>query len=405
MEYAAEKPCEQGSFSDLDGKANGHQNHGQEDEIEVNCNPEEDLGSESDKSSKEKALKKPDKVLPCPRCNSSETKFCYFNNYNVNQPRHFCKNCHRYWTAGGTIRNVPVGAGRRRNHKHSSSQTRQVETNQNAASVAVVQGETSSGESLKDLGSAPPLCESMQTMLNLKEAKSNEVEEPSESSSSSAAATSRDNGCPGGEDNAHEHTTNPMQCYPVPQWTYPWNPGWNFMMVGATNANPSPSNIGSPAMVTVPGFCPPNIAFPFVPASYWGYVPGWENGKWIPPPFGSTGSMSPSCSPSNSGCSANSSPTLGKHSRDTNTLAEANAEPCLWVPKTLRIDDPDEAAKSSIWSTLGIEPDRNKGVVRGGIFKPFQHKPDVKSQETDADQALQSNPAALSRSHSFQEST
>jgi hypothetical protein len=44
-----------------------------------------------------------------------ETKFCYFNNYNVNQPRHFCKGCQRYWTAGGALRNVPVGAGRRKN--------------------------------------------------------------------------------------------------------------------------------------------------------------------------------------------------------------------------------------------------------------------------------------------------
>ena len=60
-------------------------------------------------------LKRPDKVLPCPRCNSMDTKFCYFNNYNVNQPRHFCKNCQRYWTAGGAMRNVPVGAGRRKN--------------------------------------------------------------------------------------------------------------------------------------------------------------------------------------------------------------------------------------------------------------------------------------------------
>jgi hypothetical protein len=53
--------------------------------------------------------------LPCPRCRSRNTKFCYFNNYNVNQPRHFCKDCHRYWTAGGALRNVPVGAGRRKN--------------------------------------------------------------------------------------------------------------------------------------------------------------------------------------------------------------------------------------------------------------------------------------------------
>ncbi|URE31745.1 dof zinc finger protein [Musa troglodytarum] len=53
-------------------------------------------------------------ALPCPRCKSRETKFCYFNNYNVNQPRHFCRACHRYWTAGGALRNVPVGAGRRK---------------------------------------------------------------------------------------------------------------------------------------------------------------------------------------------------------------------------------------------------------------------------------------------------
>ncbi|XP_044461102.1 dof zinc finger protein DOF1.5-like [Mangifera indica] len=58
--------------------------------------------------------KRPDKIIPCPRCESMETKFCYFNNYNVNQPRHFCKGCQRYWTAGGALRNVPVGAGRRK---------------------------------------------------------------------------------------------------------------------------------------------------------------------------------------------------------------------------------------------------------------------------------------------------
>ncbi|KAK4393121.1 Cyclic dof factor 3 [Sesamum angolense] len=82
---------------------------------------EEDQAETS--NSQEKSLKKPDKILPCPRCNSMDTKFCYFNNYNVNQPRHFCKNCQRYWTAGGTMRNVPVGAGRRKN-KNSISQFR-----------------------------------------------------------------------------------------------------------------------------------------------------------------------------------------------------------------------------------------------------------------------------------------
>ncbi|GAB4831409.1 hypothetical protein Ancab_005420 [Ancistrocladus abbreviatus] len=61
------------------------------------------------------ADKRLNKIIPCPRCKSMETKFCYFNNYNVNQPRHFCRCCQRYWTAGGALRNVPVGAGRRKN--------------------------------------------------------------------------------------------------------------------------------------------------------------------------------------------------------------------------------------------------------------------------------------------------
>lgn len=73
------------------------------------------------RGSDEKGLCKPDKLVACPRCDSLDTKFCYYNNYNVNQPRHFCKNCQRYWTAGGTLRNVPVGAGRRKN-KHGGLQ-------------------------------------------------------------------------------------------------------------------------------------------------------------------------------------------------------------------------------------------------------------------------------------------
>ncbi|CAN6460042.1 unnamed protein product [Victoria cruziana] len=53
--------------------------------------------------------------LKCPRCDSSNTKFCYYNNYNLTQPRHFCKSCRRYWTKGGALRNVPIGGGCRKN--------------------------------------------------------------------------------------------------------------------------------------------------------------------------------------------------------------------------------------------------------------------------------------------------
>ncbi|XP_059647022.1 dof zinc finger protein DOF2.4 [Cornus florida] len=61
----------------------------------------------------------PEAALKCPRCESTNTKFCYFNNYSLTQPRHFCKTCRRYWTRGGALRNVPVGGGCRRNKRSS----------------------------------------------------------------------------------------------------------------------------------------------------------------------------------------------------------------------------------------------------------------------------------------------
>ncbi|KAK7309591.1 hypothetical protein RJT34_06444 [Clitoria ternatea] len=59
--------------------------------------------------------------LKCPRCDSPNTKFCYYNNYSLTQPRHFCKTCRRYWTKGGALRNVPIGGGCRKNKKVKSS--------------------------------------------------------------------------------------------------------------------------------------------------------------------------------------------------------------------------------------------------------------------------------------------
>jgi hypothetical protein len=59
----------------------------------------------------------------CPRCSSANTKFCYYNNYSRSQPRYLCKACRRHWTEGGTLRDVPVGGGRknRRGGKAKSS--------------------------------------------------------------------------------------------------------------------------------------------------------------------------------------------------------------------------------------------------------------------------------------------
>lgn len=36
-------------------------------------------------------VKRPPGVQQCPRCNSKNTKFCYYNNYNVKQPRYYCR--------------------------------------------------------------------------------------------------------------------------------------------------------------------------------------------------------------------------------------------------------------------------------------------------------------------------
>ncbi|WVZ87701.1 hypothetical protein U9M48_034299 [Paspalum notatum var. saurae] len=59
----------------------------------------------------------PQQQLECPRCQSTNTKFCYYNNYSTAQPRHFCRACRRYWTHGGTLRDVPVGGASRRSGK------------------------------------------------------------------------------------------------------------------------------------------------------------------------------------------------------------------------------------------------------------------------------------------------
>ncbi|TVU06189.1 hypothetical protein EJB05_49388, partial [Eragrostis curvula] len=61
-----------------------------------------------------------EEALKCPRCDSNNTKFRYYNNYNMSQPRYLCKTCRRFWTQGGTLRNVPVGGACCKNKRSSS---------------------------------------------------------------------------------------------------------------------------------------------------------------------------------------------------------------------------------------------------------------------------------------------
>jgi hypothetical protein len=113
------------------------------------------------------------------------------------------------------------------------------------------------------------------------------------------------------------------------------------------------------------------------------------------------GIPSPSSSVSSGTCSGNRSPTLGKHCRDGSTQEEDTMKPNIWVPKTIRINDPEEAAKSSIWSTLATKSEQNKPVMKGSVFKSFEPKSNASSRDN---QILRANPAAFSRSGSFQES-
>lgn len=91
----------------------------------------------------------PEVPLKCPRCESTNTKFCYFNNYSLSQPRHFCKTCRRYWTRGGALRNVPVGGGCRRNKRSSGG----------SKSSSGTSGATTSAASKSSLSSSPTVGE------------------------------------------------------------------------------------------------------------------------------------------------------------------------------------------------------------------------------------------------------
>ncbi|KAJ8765519.1 hypothetical protein K2173_014641 [Erythroxylum novogranatense] len=80
-----------------------------------------DVDNQTSGNRKPTASRPQEQALKCPRCDSPNTKFCYYNNYSLTQPRHFCKTCRRYWTKGGALRNVPIGGGCRKSKKIKSS--------------------------------------------------------------------------------------------------------------------------------------------------------------------------------------------------------------------------------------------------------------------------------------------
>ncbi|KZV34260.1 cyclic dof factor 3-like [Dorcoceras hygrometricum] len=369
-----------------------------EDFVSTN-HPKADNEQGDGASTQQKTLKKPDKILPCPRCNSMDTKFCYYNNYNVSQPRHFCKSCQRYWTAGGTMRNLPVGAGRRKN-KNSASNCRHL-TISEALHASMIDGYNGFHQktfkqngTVLSFGPESPLCKSMVSGLKIEDKSM-----PNQGSANGDNADDRSIGSSikisssvanGGENGLQQHPVvlninqfqSPLPCIPGFPWQLSWNPA-----------------VPLPAI-----FSPPGFPMPFYPPPYLNY--GAPNSWKVP-----CVSVSPPTVNQNMTSCSLSSP-LGKHSRNGELLnpsssegehnvREKNLDSSIVVPKTLRIDDPEEAAKSSIWATLGIKYD---STSRKGLFKALQPKCDPKESVANASPALmQANPAALSRSINFQE--
>ncbi|TKV93922.1 hypothetical protein SEVIR_9G261700v4 [Setaria viridis] len=352
-----------------------------------------------DVASQREKLKKPDKVLPCPRCNSMDTKFCYFNNYNVNQPRHFCKNCQRYWTAGGAMRNVPVGAGRRKN-KHAVAASHFLQRVRAALPAA--------GDPLKTNGTVlnfgghgpPPALHDLTEQVNHLQEKllipARKTSNPSPAvGPCSEGSSSTDDMTHGGGIKEKSSTVDK----PANGAQYP--AGMNGAAVWPYSCAPPPAYFSS------------GIAIPIYPAApgYWGcMVPGAWSLPWsVQPP--SQGLSSPSSAPSVSS-SGPDSLTLGKHPREVDEgRSSAHGSGKVWAPKTIRIDDADEVARSSIWSLIGIKGDKKRddadhavGHKHGTVFEPkLEVNKAAKPGMITRSPFLHTNPVALTRSVTFQE--
>jgi len=304
------------------------------------------------------------------------------------------------------MRNVPVGAGRRKN-KNSTSHYGHITMSEalHAATIDAQDGTThlptlkTNGRVLS-FGLDGPICDSMASVLSLGDKKVlngtsrngfHGVEDQTQalpvpcrsgengddcSSATSSITVSNSMG----ESNKRSLENNgfmpQLPCIPSVPWPYyTWN-----------------TSVPSPAM------CPSGFIYP---AAFWNCsMPGNWNVPW------SSNPNSPSSGPN--------SPTLGKHSRDDDDVSETQKASlqkeesskqrngCVLTPKTLRMDDPNEAAMSSIWATLGI---KNESAIGGSMFKAFQSTKGEKNHVGASSMLRAANPAALSRSLNFHENS
>ena len=290
--------------------------------------------------------------LPCPRCRSRNTKFCYFNNYNVNQPRHFCKNCQRYWTAGGAMRNVPVGAGRRKNKNAAASHFFQRVRATNATVL-----------SFGGHGGAPPAA---RLDLDLAEQLSHQLAPVRSAGDAgrpcSEGSSSRDGN--GSRSSVDEAAAN------ADDGSVQQHPGPASMNSSGATVWPPYSCAPAPA-----AYFPQGIAIPIYPAApaYWGcMVPGAWSLPWpVQHPSSSsspTTTSAPSVVSSSGAADDSSSHALGKRPRDREGDDGRNGGNAkVWAPKSIRIDDVDEVARSSIWSLVGIKGDQTKQQDRKSV--------------------------------------
>ncbi|XP_050204167.1 dof zinc finger protein DOF2.5 isoform X2 [Mercurialis annua] len=134
---------------------------------------------------------RPQEQLNCPRCNSTNTKFCYYNNYSLTQPRYFCKTCRRYWTEGGSLRSVPVGGGSRKNKRSSmsSSSTSSKLPDLNPPSISQFSSQNPKIHQGQDLNLAFPIQDSQGISYFLDQAPKTEISNSTQLDNSSSCSS------------------------------------------------------------------------------------------------------------------------------------------------------------------------------------------------------------------------
>jgi hypothetical protein len=183
-------------------------------------------------------------------------------------------------------------------------------------------------------------------------------------------------------------------------WPYGFNVGWSGAVPavspgvvgsgqllpgnGMATWNPPPSGVWPGA-----GVLPWGSPVPGMPGSPWVVPPGWGGGWTVPLPWATAaaaaaaaqaaastaGSTASGSAPPSSKLPGSTTPALGKHPRERPEGRRVDG--ALWAPKTLRIDDPKEAARSSVWNALGM-PSPPESVLSGSMFKAFQPKTETK---------------------------